>query len=206
MQINRTHSKNTSAFFIDRDGVIIKIVRYPSKKEPFDSAQNPKDVKLVPNIDKVILWLNQQHIPVIEISNQPGVAKGKMSQKTSDAIETKTHYLLKKSKCKINYVYICPHHPQGIVPKLTKICSCRKPKPGLLIKASKDLNINLNKSIFLGDSTSDIEAGKKAGCSTFLYFHHHNLPEKVKLAQNSNPDFQSINHLQTLSILKKYFS
>ena len=203
MQLNRSVIRQ-KALFIDRDGVIVKMVKYKNPKG-FDSPQKTIDVKLVKNIGSIINWVNQHQVLVIEISNQPGVAKGKMDQNTSDAIEIKTHQLLKQSKAKIDHVYICPHHPQGIVPKLTKNCNCRKPQPGLLLKASKDLNIKLSQSIFLGDSASDIEAGKKAGCSTILFFHSNNLPQKVKAAKKSKPNFKVTNHQQTLSVLKKFF-
>ena len=203
MQLNRNNFKQ-KALFIDRDGVIVSMIKYKDK-ESFDSPQKTTDVKLIKGVNNIINWTNQHNILVVVISNQPGVAKGKMDQNTSDAIEAKTHQLLKQSKAKINHVYICPHHPQGMVPKLSKNCKCRKPQPGLLLKASKDLNINLSQSIFLGDSASDIEAGKKAGCSTILFLHSNNLSQKVKAAKKSNPDFKSINHQQTLSILKKFF-
>jgi len=203
MQFNRNDFKQR-ALFVDRDGVVIRMIKYKNG-ESFDSPQKTTDVKLKKGIAGVINWANQNQILVIEISNQPGVAKGKMDQSTSDAIETKTHQLLKQSKAKIDHVYICPHHPQGVVPKLTRNCDCRKPKPGLLLKASKDLNIDLSRSIFLGDSASDIEAGQKANCKTILFLHSNNIPRKIKSAKNSKPTFKVTNHQQTLSVLKRFF-
>jgi len=204
MQINRKLQKQ-KALFIDRDGVINDMVKY-NKTEMFDSPQTPNDIKITKKIDSVIRWANKNKILVIEISNQPGVAKGKMDQNTSNAIEAKIHKLLKDKQAAIDYKYICPHHPKGVIPKLTKNCRCRKPKPGLLLKASKDLNIDLSDSIFLGDLATDIEAGKKAGCKTILFKHTNNLPDKIHKAYNSNPDFISTNHKQTLLIIKKFFS
>lgn len=173
------------ALFLDRDGVVNHLVLY---KNGWDSPQKPQDVKLVKGIETVIAWANKNKILVVEVSNQPGVAKGKMSQKTSDEIEKRVHQLLKQNSASIDKVYICPHHPKGIIPSLTIDCDCRKPKTGLLFKAAEELKIDLKGSVLLGDKGSDVEAGKNVGCTTILYFHKEDSPEKVAQAYNSNPN------------------
>jgi len=80
---------------------------------------------------------------------------------------------LKKSRCKINSIYYCPHHPE-------ECCNCRKPKPGMLIKAAEDLNFDLNTSILIGDSDTDIIAGKSVGCKTYKVDRSHRLIDIVK--------------------------
>src|SRR3989339_136496 len=92
------------ALFLDRDGVINQMVAYPGD-EPFDSPQKPENVTLVNDIVKIITWANSHQIPVIEITNQPGVAKGKMTQATADAIESQVHHLLNQHGAKINKIY-----------------------------------------------------------------------------------------------------
>lgn len=182
------------ALFIDRDGVMIRMVKY---KHGWDCPQNPGDVKLVREIEEVIGWANKNGLPVIEISNQPGVAKGKMSQETSDAIEKRTHELLAEKGVKVNGVYICPH--------LGGECDCRKPKPGLLLQAAKELGIDLEKSVFLGDKAGDVMAGKAAGCKTIIFLHNNDLPEKVEAVKNcrANYKFKSIGKI--LTTLRKIF-
>src|SRR3989344_851619 len=163
------------ALFIDRDGVICRMVKY---EYGWDSPQTPGDVRLVEGITGIINWANHNNILVVEISNQPSVARGKMSQKISDAIEKSVDQLLRGQGAKIDYVYVCPHHPKGVVAELTGECDCRKPKPGLLIRAARELGIDLGDSFFLGDKAGDVEAGEAAGCKTILYLHGDDLPEK----------------------------
>ena len=164
------------ALFIDRDGVINRMVKYGTG---WDSPQRAEDVVLVPGIVEVIRWANNRSVPVIEISNQPGVAKGKLSQSESRAIQRKVEYLLGQKGVRLDKVYVCPHHPNGAVPKLTRECNCRKPKPGLLLKAAKEMDLDLEKSVFLGDKETDVLAGKAAGCITIIFVHDEDDPEKV---------------------------
>lgn len=189
------------ALFLDRDGVVNHMVLYNGS---WDSPQSPKDVKLVKGIEKVISWANKNKILVIEISNQPGVAKGKMTQKISDAIEKKIHQLLKLEGATVNKIYICPHHPKAVIPKLKRKCNCRKPNPGLFLKAAKELKIDLKKSVFLGDKASDVEAGQNAGCKTILYFHKEDVREKIEQALKSRPNVIVKNHITTLVEVKKF--
>lgn len=192
-----------TALFLDRDGVINSLVNY---QYGWDSPQSLQDIKLVNGIVAIIRWANDKNIPVIEISNQPGVAKGKMTQKTSDNIENKVHQLLKTKGAVINKAYICLHHPEGTVPRLTKQCHCRKPQPGLILKATQELNVNLTKSIFLGDKASDVEASKAAGLQTIIYLHQQDLSRKVKQAYQVKADFKINSLSQALPILKKFFN
>lgn len=190
------------AFFLDRDGVINRMVKYDYD---WDSPQNPQDVRLVNGIEKVILWANKHKILVVEISNQPGVAKGKMSQEMSDVIEEKVHQLLKEKGVFVNKTYICSHHPQAVVPELKIVCDCRKPKPGLLLMASKELNLDLRKSVILGDKASDAEAGKNAGCKTVLFIHDEDVESKVEASKQAEADYKILGISEAVPILQKIF-
>ena len=190
------------ALFLDRDGIIDHMVLYGYG---WDSPQKPEDVKLVIGIAKIISWANKNNILTIEVSNQPGVAKGKMTQKTSDAIEERVHQLLRGKRAIIDNVYICPHHPEAVIPELKKMCDCRKPKPGLLFRAAKELKIDLTNSIMLGDKAGDVEAGKKAGCKTIIYLHKKDSVNKVEEAINAKADYKVTKMQDVMQILKKYF-
>lgn len=192
----------TIALFLDRDGVINRMIKY---EYGWDSPQTPQDVKLVKGIIDTIRWVNKRKILAVEISNQPSIAKGKMPPKTSGAIENKVHQLLKRSGVHIDKAYICQHHPQGVVSELTKNCHCRKPKPGLVLRAAKDLKIDLTKSLLLGDKASDVEAGKAAGCKTILFLHQKDVPEKVREAKKIQADFKVISLDKVLPILEDFW-
>lgn len=172
---------NMSALFIDRDGIVNRMVKHEAG---WDSPQSPEDVELTPGIVEIIKWANERSVPVVEISNQPGVAKGKMSGEMSMAIQLRVEELLSRNGAKIDAVYICPHQS-------TDRCECRKPRPGLLLRASREMNIDLKKSVFLGDNESDALAGKAAGCKTILFLHDEDEPGKVALARSTNvPDYK----------------
>jgi len=190
------------ALFLDRDGVVNHLILY---KDGWDSPQKPGDVKLIYGIEKIISRANQNNILVIEISNQPGVAKGKMDQKTSDEIERRVHQLLKQKGAVINKIYICPHHPKSLISKLSINCDCRKPKPGLILNASKELDINLNKSISLGDKASDVEAAKNAGVKSIIYLHNEDESRKNKGARSAKADFKVSSIEEILKILRDFF-
>jgi len=194
--------KKTRALFLDRDGIIDHMILY---KGGWDSPQKSEDVKLINGIEKIIKWANGKNIPVIEVSNQPGVAKGKISQKTSDAIEKKIHRLLKEGGAFIDKVYVCPHHPKAVVPKLKIICDCRKPKPGLLLRAANELDIDLSNSLFLGDKASDAEAGKLAEVKTIIYLHREDEQKKVEEAENANADFKTDSMKKSFKTIKEFF-
>lgn len=140
------------AVFLDRDGVI---------NEEVNLLQKPEQLKLIPRAGEAISMLNQAGIPVILITNQPVIARGLCTIDGLNRIHDKLQELLKAYKAKFNAVYCCPHHP-----KFSRSCRCRKPEPGMLLKAARDYDINLSESYMIGDRISDIKAGLLAGCST----------------------------------------
>lgn len=168
----------------------------------YDSPQKVDEVVLTVGIEKIIGWANNHDIKVIEITNQPSVAKGKMSLETSNEIEGKIDSLLNEKRMKIDKKYICYHHPKGVVSELTIKCECRKPKPGLLIQAAKELDIDLSKSVFLGDRDWDVLAGKSAGCKTILYLFKDDSLEKFKFAKESMADYKVWSLNEALVIIK----
>lgn len=155
------------AVFLDRDGVINEIVYFP-ELGLLDSPLNPKQFKLLPNVAKAIKIFNELGLKVVIASNQPVIAKGKTTKELFEKIRQKMTRELKKGGARIDAEYYCFHHPAAKYARYRVRCNCRKPKPGLLLRAAKDLGICPSKSFLVGDSLTDIEAGKAVGCKTFL--------------------------------------
>ena len=137
------------ALFIDRDGTIIKQIdgHYISSIE---------QIELIENIFPAILMLQNEGYLIIIVTNQAGINKGILSNEQVDEINQHIIQLLKKQGIDISAVYVCPHKPE-------EQCKCRKPQPGLLLKAAKEHNIDLENSIIIGDTDKDTEAGLNAG-------------------------------------------
>jgi D-glycero-D-manno-heptose 1,7-bisphosphate phosphatase len=126
---------------------------------------------------------------VVVISNQPGIAKGKFSLELLQAMTDKMLAQLAQGGARLDAIYYCHHHPEGVVEPYRKVCECRKPKPGLLLAAAADLNIDLSRSIFIGDGITDIKAGQAAGVTTMLIYASSPLYLSTELArQNVAPD------------------
>lgn len=141
------------AVFIDRDGVINQdLGKYVTKPEEFF---------LLDGVLEALKKLNKSGYKMIIITNQGGIGKGLYSEKDVEEIHKKMYGLLGIEGIKIDGIYYCPHHPK-------ESCDCRKPRLGMVIKAIKEHNIDPKKSFFIGDKTSDVKAGKDAGCRTFL--------------------------------------
>ena len=156
------HNKQ-KAVFLDRDGVINKYVGF---------LRNIDDFELLDGVSKAIRKIHDSGYLAIVVTNQPVIARGEVSFAELAEIHNKMETLLGEDGAYLDAIYFCPHHPDkgfdGEIPELKFDCDCRKPKPGMLIKAAKKFNIDLTKSWMVGDSDSDIMAGKNAGCSTVL--------------------------------------
>jgi D-glycero-D-manno-heptose 1,7-bisphosphate phosphatase len=141
------------AVFLDRDGVIN--VKAPEGQY----IRRWEEFRFLPEVADAIALLNRAGFAVIVVSNQRGVAKGLMTLDALEEIHRRMLAHLSDSKAKIDAVYYCPHSADAS-------CTCRKPAPGMLLQAAKDHSIDLHNSWMVGDSDSDILAGKNAGCRT----------------------------------------
>ena len=137
------------ALFIDRDGTIIKQIdgHYIS---------SIKQIELIENIFPAVIMLQNEGYLIIMVTNQAGINKGILSNQLVDEINQHIVKLLKKRGIDVTAVYVCPHKPE-------EQCKCRKPQPGLLLKAAKEHNIDLENSVIIGDTDKDTEAGLNAG-------------------------------------------
>lgn len=151
------------AIFLDRDGTVNKYVGF---------LRDIKDFELLDGVSEAVKIFNEKGYLTIIVTNQPVVARGEVSYNELDDIHKKMETLLGEQGAYIDAIYFCPHHPDkgfdGERVELKIECDCRKPKPGMLLKAAKELNIDLSDSWMIGDSENDIKAGKNVGCKTVL--------------------------------------
>lgn len=158
VQAKNLHNKQ-KAIFLDRDGTINKYVGF---------LRNINDFELIDGVSEAIKLINQSGYLAIVVTNQPVIARGEVTWEELHEIHKKMETLLGKDGAYIDGIYICPHHPdkgfEGERLEYKFDCECRKPKPGLLIQAAIDFNIDLSKSVMIGDSDIDVESGARAGC------------------------------------------
>ena len=189
------------AIFLDRDGVINQIV-YHQDIGVLDTPFHPSQFRLLPHVEKGLRRINRLGFKAVLVSNQPGVAKRHMSLKNFWKIDQKMNKELARKKVSLDGVYYCLHYPQGGEKRYKKICNCRKPKPGLILKASKELDIDPKSSYLIGDSLTDIQAGKSAGCTTFLLGNHKCDLCKLMEKKRTRPDFIAENLLEAVKIIQ----
>ena len=151
------------AVFLDRDGTINRYVGF---------LRNIDDFELLPGVAEAIRQINERGYLAVVATNQPVIARGEVTVDQLREIHNKMETLLGNEGAYLDAIYFCPHHPDKGFPnevaELKRECGCRKPKPGMLLTAAKDLNIDLQESWMVGDGKNDIEAGKAAGCRTAL--------------------------------------
>lgn len=151
------------AIFLDRDGTINKYVGF---------LQNVDQFELLTGVTEAIKKINASGYLAILVTNQPVIARGELTVSGLREIHNKMETLLGAGGAYLDAIYYCPHHPHkgyaGEVMDLKIDCECRKPKPGMLLRAAEKFNIDLSASWMIGDSESDIKAGKAAECRTAL--------------------------------------
>jgi D-glycero-D-manno-heptose 1,7-bisphosphate phosphatase len=147
------------AVFLDKDGTLIEDVPY---------NVDPARMRLLPGVRAGLQALHSRGYRLIVVSNQSGVARGYFAEDALMAVEQRLRGLLAEAGVPLAGFYYCPHHPEGINASYAITCDCRKPEPGLLLKASTVQGIDLRQSWLVGDILDDIEAGRRAGCKTIL--------------------------------------
>jgi len=168
------------AVFLDRDGTIIREVDYLSRLE---------EIELLPGATEAILKLNRRQIPVILVTNQSGIARGKITEEFVKQSHLLLNQLLAQKEAHIDNFFYCPHHPEiGAAPYRT-ICSCRKPAPGLLLQAAREHGLDLEKSFVIGDKLIDVKMAQKVRARGILVKTGYGNRE-LKLIEKSgvNPD------------------
>lgn len=180
------------AVFLDRDGTINREV---------DVLRRLSQLKIFPKVAEAIQKLNKAGFLVVVITNQAVVARGWLTEKEIDKIHAVLIKRLAKNGAKIDAVYYCPHHPNANLKKYRLLCSCRKPKPGMILKAIKKYHIDRKKSFMIGDTTRDILAGKRAGLKTIIV--RTGYGGKDGYHKNVKPDFVAKDLFGAVKIVQK---
>jgi D-glycero-D-manno-heptose 1,7-bisphosphate phosphatase len=154
-----SHTERLAAVFLDRDGVVNDQTAFVNK---------PDDFRLLSGAAAAIRRLNEAGVPVVVVTNQGGIALGYLTEDDLAAIHTRMAELLAAEGARVDKVYFCPYYPNGTIPRYSKDSPDRKPGIGMLERARDGLGIDLRKSFLVGDATTDILAGLRAGCTTIL--------------------------------------
>ena len=170
------------AIFLDRDGVINKI--FIKNGLPF-SPPTFDELEILPGVKEAILRFKKKNFLCLLVTNQPDVSRGKMHK---EIVIKMNNYL--KEEIQLDDIFVCYHDDDDN-------CKCRKPKPGLLLEASKKWNVDFKKSFIVGDRWRDIQAGKKVGCKTIF------LDYKYKEIKPKNPNFITDTLLNATYIIEK---
>ena len=155
----------TKAIFLDRDGVI--------NQERKDYVKNLTEFKIFDGVAEAIVLLRKKNFLIVIITNQSAINRKLLDVKTLENIHKYFQEYLKSNNTFIDAIYYCPHKPE-------ENCNCRKPKPGLLLRAAKEHNIDMKNSFLIGDSMTDMEAADAAGCKGILLKENESLLEIVE--------------------------
>ena len=169
------------AVFLDRDGTLNREI---------NGVLSPAQLELLPGAAEAVHELNHHGFRAVVVTNQPVIAKGFCSEADVELVHRKLETELGREHAFLDRIYYCPHHPEsgfeGERRELKIECDCRKPEPGMLLQAARELNLDLAKSWMIGDTAADVGAGRNAGVKTVLVRTGHYNEEKTIA---SSPDF-----------------
>ena len=158
--MSRPVPTSSAAVFLDRDGVLI---------EDIDLLTRVDQLRVLPGVPQALKMLAEAGFQLVVASNQPVVARGLVTEVEVQAVhEHLEKLLIQAGASPFAGWYFCPHHPNATLPAYRQACDCRKPKPGLLLRAARELGLDLSASFMVGDRITDIIAGARAGCRTVL--------------------------------------
>jgi len=147
------------AVFLDRDGTLVHPKHYPSR---------PEELVLYNNIGPGLRNLQRAGFRLVVITNQSGLARGYFTLADLHSMHKHLTSELEQLGVRLDAIYYCPHHQQGVIAELAIRCNCRKPQPGMLLQAAADLDLDLQACRLIGDILDDVEAGNRVGCQTIL--------------------------------------
>jgi D-glycero-D-manno-heptose 1,7-bisphosphate phosphatase len=185
------------AIFLDRDNTLIEDPGY---------INSPEQVKLLDGVAEALIELKALGYKLIVATNQSAVARGIVTEKVLGEIHDRLKHLLAEKNAFLDRIYYCPYHPEGVVPKYRKESNCRKPNPGMLQQAAEEMDIDLGQSWCIGNSSRDVEAGRRAGCKTILIDKpsHHKVAGSSLLSAGIAADHRAVNIKEAVNIIKKH--
>ena len=145
--------------FVDRDGTLIEEVGYLDRLDRID---------IYPYSVDAVRLLNRAGFAVVVTTNQSGVARGYFDEAVVGAVHDRIAAVFAAGGARIDAFYYCPHHPEAAVARYRQACDCRKPRPGLLQRAARELGLDPRRSFVVGDRSNDVEAGRAVGAATVL--------------------------------------
>ncbi len=168
------------AVFLDRDGTIVREVEY---------LRSPGQLRLLPRAAAAIRLLNRAGLAVVVTTNQSGIARGLLTEKELEEVHAVLRSRLARRGARIDGIYFCPHHPEAARPEYRRRCRCRKPAPGMLLRAARELDLDLGRCFAIGDSARDIEAGRRAGCRAVLVRTGYGAETEARLERELGADY-----------------
>jgi D-glycero-D-manno-heptose 1,7-bisphosphate phosphatase len=147
------------AVFIDRDGCLTDEVGY---------VNHVSRIRLLPRTGEAVRRLNQAGVPAVMVTNQAGIARGYFSEDVLHAVNAEMVRQLAAQGARLDGLYVCTHHPHEGQPPYRAVCDCRKPRPGLLQRAARELALDLAASAMVGDRISDVAVGQAVGAAGVL--------------------------------------
>ena len=182
------------AVFIDRDGTISEEVGY---------INHPSRFRLFPYTAAAIKLLNDQGWLAVVITNQAGVARGYFTESMIETVHENLLRELGEKGARVDAIYYCAHHPSVGEPPYRQECDCRKPKPGLITRASKELGIALKQSWMIGDRYGDIELARNAGVRSALVLSGYGRGEweNQRSQWKQQPDLVAENLLEAVELI-----
>jgi len=152
------------ALLIDRDGTVCEDVGY---------LDRPEALNLLPGAVGALAAAQRAGFQLVLVTNQAGVGHGRLDELMLDSIHDRLRALLDEGGARLDGIYYCPHHPEAALPRYRVECACRKPKPGMLLRARDEMGVDLASSYLVGDHPRDIEAGAAAGVTSILVLTGH---------------------------------
>jgi D-glycero-D-manno-heptose 1,7-bisphosphate phosphatase len=180
--------KTSRAVFLDRDGVLNDL-EYNREEGTIGSPLSSEQLRMLPFAGESVRRIKELGFKAIIVSNQPGVAKRQLTYSEFRRMNRMVRDDLARRGGAPDAEYYCLHHPYALVPRYKKDCDCRKPKPGLLITAAEENDIDLGGSFFVGDALDDVKAGRAAGCKTILLGHVTTFLTELIETEKARPDY-----------------
>ena len=165
--------------FLDRDGVLV---------EDLGPVVEPGGFRILPGVPRALRQLQQAGFALVVVSNQAVVARGLLGEAGLEALHAALERLLRaQGGPPLDGFYSCPHHPAATLPEFRVDCACRKPRPGLLLRAAAELGLDLPSSFMVGDRPSDLQAGHRAGCTALWVQSGRHLDRPIESSEPVDP-------------------